>query len=219
MAHISSFNVSNLVASPKLNKNLRNRMNVCHVVASHNGSEQLSANLRLNRRETMLAATVIALSQVGGKPAQAGLMGPYPGEVPTDIGIQAGGGLKACPKTPNCRSSSSPTSDDKHYTAPLSFSKPTPQAIADVTSIINNYPLDLGFDGKGARLVSATDNYVYANMTSKRFGFVDDVEFLFDNGKMMIRTASRLGESDGGVNTNRVEFFKAELLKAGGWSQ
>lgn len=41
---------------------------------------------------------------------------------------------------------------------------------------------------------------------AQTFGFVDDVEFLFEDGKMFVRSASRIGESDGGVNAKRVAY-------------
>lgn len=162
-----------------------------------------------SRRETLLSATTL--------PALAALFGPFPGDTPTDLGVQASGGLKGCPETPNCLSSSAPAGDS-HFTPALSYDKSDKAAIADVASIIQSYPLDLGFDGGGAVITKQSDGYLYGNFTSKLFGFVDDVEFLCKDGKMAIRSASRIGESDGGVNTKRVAFFTAELKKKGGWA-
>jgi uncharacterized protein (DUF1499 family) len=44
-------------------------------------------------------------------------------------------------------------------------------------------------------------------------GFVDDVEFLLDDSAKVIhvRSASRLGESDLGVNRKRIETIRAKL--------
>eukprot|EP00239_Pterosperma_sp_CCMP1384_P001926 CAMPEP_0197851560 /NCGR_PEP_ID=MMETSP1438-20131217/18337_1 /TAXON_ID=1461541 /ORGANISM="Pterosperma sp., Strain CCMP1384" /LENGTH=164 /DNA_ID=CAMNT_0043465195 /DNA_START=143 /DNA_END=633 /DNA_ORIENTATION=- len=126
-----------------------------------------------SRRETLLSVSTLPVVL----PALGALLGPFPGDQPQDLGVQSNGGLKGCPDTPNCLSSSAPMGDS-HYTAGLSYTKSSQDAIADVSSIINNYPLDLGFDGQGAAMVSSDGSYVYANFTSKLFGFVDDVEFL-----------------------------------------
>ena len=49
-----------------------------------------------------------------------------------------------------------------------------------ITSLNARNPRNAAYgDGGGAALVSSTSDYVYANFTSKKFGFVDDVEFLF----------------------------------------
>jgi uncharacterized protein (DUF1499 family) len=44
-------------------------------------------------------------------------------------------------------------------------------------------------------------------------GFVDDVEFLIDDSAKLInvRSASRLGQSDLGVNRKRIETIRAKL--------
>jgi uncharacterized protein (DUF1499 family) len=59
------------------------------------------------------------------------------------------------------------------------------------------------------KIITATDNYLYAEFTSALMGFVDDVEFLVDDQAKVIhvRSASRLGESDFGVNRKRIEYF------------
>ncbi|HEY9596037.1 MAG TPA: DUF1499 domain-containing protein, partial [Cyanophyceae cyanobacterium] len=46
-------------------------------------------------------------------------------------------------------------------------------------------------------------------------GFVDDVEFFLDDNAnvIQVRSASRLGESDLGVNRKRIETIRAEFLR------
>ena len=63
------------------------------------------------------------------------------------------------------------------------------------------------------KIITATDNYLYAEFTSALMGFVDDVEFLVDDGAKVIqvRSASRLGESDLGVNRKRIETIRTQL--------
>ena len=55
--------------------------------------------------------------------------------------------------------------------------------------------------------------YVYAEFRSKLLGFVDDVELLFDEqaGVFHVRSASRLGRRDFGVNRKRVEALRSRL--------
>ncbi len=64
-----------------------------------------------------------------------------------------------------------------------------------------------------AQIVSATDNYLYAEYTSPLMGFVDDVEFLLDAEQQQIhvRSASRLGYSDMGANRKRIEDIRQRL--------
>jgi uncharacterized protein (DUF1499 family) len=56
-------------------------------------------------------------------------------------------------------------------------------------------------------IVREAQNYVYAEAKSKLLGFVDDVELWFDEqaGAFQVRSASRLGRRDFGVNRQRVE--------------
>jgi uncharacterized protein (DUF1499 family) len=56
-------------------------------------------------------------------------------------------------------------------------------------------------------VITESNGYLYAEFTSTIFRFVDDVEFLIDVKAQVIhvRSASRLGTSDLGVNRTRVE--------------
>lgn len=60
-----------------------------------------------------------------------------------------------------------------------------------------------------------SNHYIAATFASKLFGFVDDLEVRVDtvNGVMHIRSASRVGYGDGGVNRKRVEWFKKVYRK------
>ena len=65
----------------------------------------------------------------------------------------------------------------------------------------------------GAQIISEQDQYLYAEFTSRLMGFVDDVEFLADPaaGLVHVRSASRLGHSDLGVNRKRIEDLRSSL--------
>jgi uncharacterized protein (DUF1499 family) len=68
---------------------------------------------------------------------------------------------------------------------------------------------------KRSEIVTAGTNYIHATFTSALFGFVDDVEFSFDeqNKIMNVRSASRTGYSDLGVNRKRVEEIRRRFVK------
>lgn len=57
------------------------------------------------------------------------------------------------------------------------------------------------------------DHYLAATFTSAIFRFVDDLELRIDPRQEVIhiRSASRVGRRDGGVNRRRVEKFKAQF--------
>ena len=63
------------------------------------------------------------------------------------------------------------------------------------------------------QIISETSNYLYAEFTTKIMGYVDDVEFWIDeNAKVIhVRSASRLGKSDLGVNRTRVEEIRSQF--------
>jgi len=62
-------------------------------------------------------------------------------------------------------------------------------------------------------IIEETDNYLYAEFKSAGMGFVDDVEFSIDAEKKVIhvRSASRVGYSDLGVNRKRIEAIRLEF--------
>ncbi|MBW4528122.1 MAG: DUF1499 domain-containing protein [Phormidium tanganyikae FI6-MK23] len=108
-----------------------------------------------------------------------------------------------CPSTPNCVSSFS--TDPTHAIEPIRYSVAPDKAIANLKQTIESLPR--------TKIVQASDNYVYAEFTSKLMGFVDDVEFYLDKAAnvIQVRSASRLGESDLGVNRQRIESIRAQL--------
>jgi uncharacterized protein (DUF1499 family) len=61
-----------------------------------------------------------------------------------------------------------------------------------------------------ATFVVEEDRYWRIEFRSRIFRFVDDVEFLFDpeSKRIHVRSASRLGHSDLGVNRQRVETIR-----------
>jgi uncharacterized protein (DUF1499 family) len=68
----------------------------------------------------------------------------------------------------------------------------------------------------GARIVEEQPDYLYAEFETRWLKFVDDVEFLLDepHGAIQVRSASRLGRRDFGVNRARIEAIRATLAAA-----
>lgn len=147
----------------------------------------------------------LALS-VGPAPTVVALFS-FSGSRPPNLGVHDGY-LAPCPSTPNCVSSQS--SDPAHQIAPFPI-----QPLQDGTT--GEVTLDKLKEAIAAlprtRIISATDTYLYAEFTSALMGFVDDVEFYLDKAAQVIqvRSASRLGESDLGVNRQRIEALRSAL--------
>ena len=121
----------------------------------------------------------------------------FSGKRPDNLGVN-NGTLASCPGTPNCVNSQS--NDEKAKIAPLP-AVPISQIKAVVESM------------ERTKVITETNDYLYAEFASKLMGFVDDVEFYLDNsaGVVHVRSASRMGQSDLGVNRARVEKIRAEL--------
>ncbi|HEX2333977.1 MAG TPA: DUF1499 domain-containing protein, partial [Burkholderiales bacterium] len=109
---------------------------------------------------------------------------------PTNLGLKDGL-LAPCRATPNCVSSQADPSDRQHYIEPLKA------GMEDVRKAVEALPR--------THIVLAHPNYLYAEFRSRLLGFVDDVEFFFDGAAVQVRSASRLGRRDFGVNRARIE--------------
>ena len=122
------------------------------------------------------------------------------GVPPGNLGVKDGS-LAPCPASPNCVSSQS--TDKEHAIEPLTYTTSRLQALEDLKTIILHM--------KRTKVVTKSGNYLHAEFTSAIWRFVDDVEFYCDeNAKIIqIRSASRLGKSDFGVNRKRVESVRA----------
>ena len=121
----------------------------------------------------------------------------FAGKRPDNLGV-SNGKLADCPGTPNCVSSQS--DDAKFKIKPLAS-----VTIAQIKSAIEGM--------EGSKIVEEKEDYLYAEFTSKLMGYVDDVEFYADKqtNVIQVRSASRLGKSDLGVNRQRVEAIRTKL--------
>jgi uncharacterized protein (DUF1499 family) len=118
------------------------------------------------------------------------------GKISSNLGVKDGK-LASCPDKPNCVSSQA--ADPAHKIDPIVYKSGRVNAYSTLVDIITNM--------KRTKIVTKSDNYIHAEFTSAIFRFVDDVEFYFDGTKNIIhvRSASRVGHSDMGVNRKRIE--------------
>lgn len=128
----------------------------------------------------------------------------FAGTPPDTLGVQAGQ-LGGCPASPNCVSSSVPQSDPTHAIAPIALTTDPDTTFAALKELLRG-------DDATSIQVDRPD-YVYAEASTALMGFVDDVEFYLDRdrGVIQVRSASRLGESDLGVNRQRIESLRTQL--------
>lgn len=122
---------------------------------------------------------------------------------PANLGVHDGK-LAPCPATLNCVSSQS--IDRDHSIEPLRYAGSPGEAMDRLKKIIISM--------KRSRIIKETGSYIHAEFTSALFRFVDDAEFLVDEHESLIhvRSASRLGRSDLGVNRKRIEDIRAAMV-------
>ena len=125
-----------------------------------------------------------------------------PGEK-TKMTSKAAGKLSPCPKSPNCVSSLAV--DKEHFIAPIPYGGNNALTKHKLLEILNSF--------KRTRVVRIEGNYIQAEFVSSVFRFVDDVEFYLDDAVKVIqvKSASRTGYSDFGVNRRRVEMIRKKF--------
>lgn len=158
----------------------------------------------------LLAVVVLALL-----PLVAGQLGWLRGPQPSRLGLTEGK-LKPPSKTPNSVSSQADLWPD-HPQREYARIPPLPAAAAAGGADAAWARLRRVVEGeRGARIVGGEGDYLYAQFTTRWLGFTDDVEFWLDRpaGVIHVRSASRLGRRDFGVNRARIEALRARLAAA-----
>ena len=143
-------------------------------------------------RLTSFACAVALASCAGTRPAGLGV-GPS--------------GLAPCPSSPNCVSSAA--TDAGHRVPPFEFAVAPAEAWRAARDAVAALPR--------TRIVTETQTYLHAECGSRLLGFVDDLELHLhgEEKAIAVRSASRLGYSDLGVNRKRVLELRAALVKSG----
>jgi uncharacterized protein (DUF1499 family) len=142
----------------------------------------------------------------------AAQLGAFSGERPGNMG-ERDGRLRPPSKTPNSVSSQADLwvqhpMQDYARIAPLSLKGSGLATLAQIKQIVETMP--------GATVVESRDDYLYVQFSTRWMKFVDDAEFWFDpqNNVVQVRSASRVGRKDFGVNRARIEAIR-QALSAG----
>lgn len=135
-------------------------------------------------------------------------------------------GLKSCGPAPNCFCSTDDAEDDLDHSIP-SWIWPSnldqQQAFSQLEETISLYQPGQGnIDGGGFKIITsdAKKGYIYVQFESLKNGYIDDVEFavvkgLGDNA-VQVRSSSRIGYLDFGVNAKRLNYI-AKMVTEKGW--
>jgi len=142
----------------------------------------------------------------------AGQLGWLQGTPPVDLGVREGR-LKPPSATENSVSSQAalhPDHPQRSYAAitPLALRGDGPATLARIKTIVAGMA--------GAKVVRSDADFLYVQFTSRMLKFVDDTEFWYDpaNKVIQVRSASRVGRSDLGINRKRIETIRTALAAA-----
>jgi uncharacterized protein (DUF1499 family) len=149
-------------------------------------------------------------------------------------------GLKQCGAAPNCFTSTMMVEEDPErsipaWTWPKALGDDQAKAFQELKEVIEAYtPGQNGVDGGGFEIQTfdPTKGYLYVQFQALKNGYIDDVEFaVVDNDKLVgdrenvqlvgdravqVRSSSRVGYLDFGVNGKRLNFI-AKALRTKGW--
>ena len=114
-------------------------------------------------------------------------------------------GLQPCPDRPNCVTSLN--GGDTHSVSPILYLSGREAAREKIRRIVSEM--------KRTRIITDQPGYLHVVFTSRVMRFKDDVEFWFPEkgNSIHIRSASRVGYSDLGVNRKRVEEIRNRFLR------
>jgi uncharacterized protein (DUF1499 family) len=117
------------------------------------------------------------------------------------------GKLRPCPDKRSCICTQDTA--EKHRIEPIRYAVAQDEAREKLLGIIRHMAQ--------STLVKADPDYIHAEFRSAFFEFVDDVEFLFDDGAKLIhfRSAARTGSYDFNVNRKRMEEIRKRFIGPG----
>ncbi|SGZ05618.1 Putative uncharacterized protein [Moritella viscosa] len=124
------------------------------------------------------------------------LLAACTGTPPDNLGV-VNSKLAACPESPNCVSSDS--LDESHYVPAFKLEASAELAWSEIKAYLQAQ--------RNMEIMIETTDYIYVESTSSLMRFVDDFELhlRLKDGIIAVRSASRLGKSDFGVNKKRVD--------------
>jgi uncharacterized protein (DUF1499 family) len=161
---------------------------------------------------SLVKILVIVVVLLGLAAFVAGQLGLLAGKAPNDLGVK-NGQLKQPAMNPNSVSSqasqhnSHPFRNDADI-APIAFTGSGAAAFDRAVAATQALP--------GTTVVERKPGYLYAQCQTRWLKFTDDLELLLDEsaGVIQVRSASRLGQKDFGVNRARVERIRAAVARS-----
>lgn len=127
-------------------------------------------------------------------------------------------GLPPCPDTPNCAETAREADAEvgPFVLSERFLSASAAERLDELVAVVENEARTRVVDREG---VEGPEGglYLRAEATSRVFRFVDDLELRHRNGsdRLEVRSASRMGQSDLGVNRSRVDRLRHRLAEAG----
>jgi uncharacterized protein (DUF1499 family) len=135
-------------------------------------------------------------------------------------------GLKNCGPSPNCFCSTDDAEDDPDHSIPAwvwPSNLDQQQAFSQLEETIAAYKPGQGnVDGGGFKIITSDPQkgYIYVQFEALKNGYIDDVEFAVVKGRgdnsVQVRSSSRVGYLDFGVNAKRVNYI-AKMMSEKGW--
>jgi uncharacterized protein (DUF1499 family) len=115
---------------------------------------------------------------------------------PATLGLRDGQ-LAPCPPTPNCVATQGALPEQ--LMEPLPYQGTREEARQRLLAVVQALPR--------TTIIEDRPDYLHVEFRTPTIGFIDDVEFAFDDATQQIRfrSASRLGRGDLGVNRARME--------------
>jgi uncharacterized protein (DUF1499 family) len=117
------------------------------------------------------------------------------------------GRLRPCPDAPKCVSTQE--ENEKRRVEPIPYEGGLEEARHRIVDIIEGM--------KRSKIITREDDYIYAQFKSGIWGFIDDVEFYFDDEEKVIhfRSSARFGYYDWNVNRKRMESIRQAFVSGG----
>lgn len=150
-----------------------------------------------------LRAALVALSLLVLAGCAGAQMGLFSGTRPADLGVHQG---RLAPIRAHLENAVSSFADTPyHRIEPLATGSDPQGGFARLVRAVR--------DTRGARIIEQRDGYLYVEFETRWMKFIDDAEFLLDASAHVIhvRSASRLGRKDFGVNRSRIESLRATM--------
>lgn len=145
-----------------------------------------------NRSTFVLTCSLVLTACTGARPHNLGVVNSQ---------------LAPCPDTPNCVSSDS--LDESHYVPAFKLEASSELVWSEIKLYIDSQ--------SNMEIVRELKDYLYVESTSTLMRFVDDFELHLreQDGIIAVRSASRYGKSDFGVNKERIDDLYLYLSEKG----